>query len=195
MRDLEAGRYPESDVGRFIAQTVWASDPGTGHYLLRVTGGGDGRAGLWKINDLLLNKLGLKSALYDHPPAAGDVVKIVIPSSGASNKFEFFKNGQLDGAAQDVNFLYDLSQDNWAGVALRAHNNNAIDDFTLLLQVGAAANMIALSGNAQADNFGRGDDAVPGNTHFGGVYGTAGPYSTADFYFGIRRYPVMSPNR
>jgi hypothetical protein len=76
VRDLERGLYPESDVGRFIARTIWASDPGTGHYLLQVTGGGDGRAGLWKINDLLLNKLGLKSALYDHPPAAGDALSL-----------------------------------------------------------------------------------------------------------------------
>jgi hypothetical protein len=70
VQDLQAGLYPESDVGSFIARTIWASDPGTAHYLLRVTGGGDSYAGLWKINDLLRNKLGLTSALYDHPPAA-----------------------------------------------------------------------------------------------------------------------------
>jgi len=75
-QDLQTGRYPESDVGRFIAQTVWASDPGTGHYLLRVTGGGNSYAGLWKVNDLLWNKLGLASAVYDHPPA-NDVYTLV----------------------------------------------------------------------------------------------------------------------
>ena len=75
-QDLQAGRYPEADVGRFIAQTVWASDPGTGHYLLRVTGGGNGTVGLWKVNDLLQNRLKLASALYDHPPA-NDVVTLV----------------------------------------------------------------------------------------------------------------------
>ena len=69
VRDLEAGLYPESDVGSFIAQTVWASDPGTGHYLLRVSGGGNSYGGLWKVNDLLRNTLGLESAVYDHPPA------------------------------------------------------------------------------------------------------------------------------
>ena len=69
VRDLQASLYPESEVGRFIAQTVWASDPGTGHYLLRVTGGGNSYAGLWKVNDLLKNKLRLASAVYDHPPA------------------------------------------------------------------------------------------------------------------------------
>jgi hypothetical protein len=76
VQDLEAGLYPESDVGSYIARTIWSSNPGTGHYLLRVTGGGDGRAGLWKINDLLVNRLGLKSALYDHPPAAGNVLTL-----------------------------------------------------------------------------------------------------------------------
>ncbi len=74
--DLQAGLYPESDVGDYIARTIWASDPGTAYYLLRVTGGGDGLAGLVKINDLLWNKLGLKTALYDHPPAAGDVLTL-----------------------------------------------------------------------------------------------------------------------
>ncbi len=74
--DLEKGLYPESDVGRFIAQTVWASDPGTAHYLLRVTGGGDALAGLRKVNNLMRNKLGLKSAFFDHPPAAGDTITL-----------------------------------------------------------------------------------------------------------------------
>ena len=76
VQDLQAGLYPESDVGRLIAQTVWASDPGTAHRLLLVTGVGDGLAGLVKINDLLQNELGLRSALYDHPPAAGDVLTL-----------------------------------------------------------------------------------------------------------------------
>ena len=68
-RDLQAGLYPESSVGSFIARTVWASDPGTGHYLLRVSGGGSSYGGLWKVNDLLRNTLHLASAVYDHPPA------------------------------------------------------------------------------------------------------------------------------
>ncbi len=76
VQDLQAGLYPESDVGGYIAQTVWASDPGTAHRLLIKTGGGDGLRGLVKINDLLSNQLGLKSALYDHPPAAGDVLTL-----------------------------------------------------------------------------------------------------------------------
>ncbi len=75
VRDLQAGLYPESDVGRFIAETVWSSNPGTAHYLLNVTGGGDGYAGLVKIDDLL-RELRLDSAVYDHPPAAGDVVSL-----------------------------------------------------------------------------------------------------------------------
>ena len=68
-RDLQAGQYPEHEVGSFIAQTVWASDPGTGHYLLRKSGANNSYAGLWKVNDLLRNVLHLESAVYDHPPA------------------------------------------------------------------------------------------------------------------------------
>jgi hypothetical protein len=68
-RDLQAGLYPEASVGSFIARTVWASDPGTAHYLLRKSGGGSSYGGLWKVNDLLRNTLHLTSAVYDHPPA------------------------------------------------------------------------------------------------------------------------------
>jgi beta-lactamase class A len=75
-QDLQAGLYPEHEVGRFIAQTVWASDPGTGHYLLRKSGAGNSYAGLWKVNDVIRNQLGLASAVYDHPPA-NDVFTLV----------------------------------------------------------------------------------------------------------------------
>jgi hypothetical protein len=68
-QDLQAGLYPETDVGRFIAQTVWASDPGTAHYLLRKSGAGDSYAGLLKVNHLILDRLGLTTAVYNHPPA------------------------------------------------------------------------------------------------------------------------------
>lgn len=69
VRDLEDGRYPEPGTGDFIARTVYYSNPGTAAHLLRQSGGGDMLAGLWKVNDLLRNKLKLKTALYDHPPA------------------------------------------------------------------------------------------------------------------------------
>lgn len=75
VKDLQAGLYPEYEAGSFIAQTIWASDPGTAHYLLNKTGDGNGLAGLVKIRRLLLD-LGLDSAIYDHPPAAGDVVSL-----------------------------------------------------------------------------------------------------------------------
>jgi hypothetical protein len=84
VKDLQAGLYPEREVGRYIAQTVYASDPGTGHYLLRVTGGGDGRAGLLKINKLLWQELRLESALYDHPPAV-DVITLT-PGKWEANR-------------------------------------------------------------------------------------------------------------
>jgi hypothetical protein len=72
--DLERGDYEEWEVGSFIQRTVYYSDPGTAHWLLRVTGRGDGRWGLLKVNSILQDDLGLKSALYDHPPAGGNVL-------------------------------------------------------------------------------------------------------------------------
>ena len=75
-KDLQAGQYAEADVGSYIAQTVWASDPGTAHRLLRGSGGGSGHGGLWKVNDLLRNELQLASAVYDHPPA-NDTVTLI----------------------------------------------------------------------------------------------------------------------
>lgn len=84
VQDLQRGLYPESDVGSFIARTIWASDPGTAFYLLRVTGGGDAYAGLWKINDLLRNRLGLTSALFDHPPAAD--APTLVPGQWQANR-------------------------------------------------------------------------------------------------------------
>jgi hypothetical protein len=69
VRDLEAGLYPETSVGSFIARTVYYSNPGTAAHLLRQSGGGDTLAGIWKVNDLLRNDLKLQTALYDHPPA------------------------------------------------------------------------------------------------------------------------------
>jgi len=75
VRDLQAGYYPEHQVGSFIAQTVWASDPGTAHWLLNKTGNGNGVVGLAKLK-AQFDELGLKTAVYDHPPAGGDAVSL-----------------------------------------------------------------------------------------------------------------------
>jgi beta-lactamase class A len=75
-KDLQAGQYPEADVGSYIARTVWASDPGTAHKLMIQSGGGNSYGGLWKVNDLLHNELQLASAVYDHPPA-NDTITLI----------------------------------------------------------------------------------------------------------------------
>jgi len=68
-KDLQAGQYPESEVGAQIAQTVWASDAAMAHKLLRKSGGDNSIGGLWKVNTLLHDELQLSSAIFDHPPA------------------------------------------------------------------------------------------------------------------------------
>jgi beta-lactamase class A len=66
--DVEAGLYPESDVGGLISSTTWSSNAVTARSLLIKTGGGDIRAGVDKVNKLI-RTLGLKTSLYDHAPA------------------------------------------------------------------------------------------------------------------------------
>jgi len=68
--DLEAGRYPEGDVGELIAKTIYSSNPITARTLLIKTAGSV-PAGVLKMNELLA-RLGLRSSLYDHPPAYPD---------------------------------------------------------------------------------------------------------------------------
>jgi hypothetical protein len=75
-KDLQAGQYPESAAGSLMAQTVWASDPGTSHKLMIQSGGGSSYGGLWKVNNLIHNELGLDTAVYDHPPA-NDTITLV----------------------------------------------------------------------------------------------------------------------
>lgn len=88
-------------------------------------------------------------------PKPNDVVKIQITSDGTSNKFDYFINGEFDGRVEDTAFEHDLAQDNWAGVTLRSDLNNDIDDFTVLLEVGAPDRLIAFSGDAQVDTAGQ----------------------------------------
>jgi hypothetical protein len=68
--DVEAGLYPESDVGGLISSTTWSSNAVTARSLLIKTGGGDIRAGVDKVNKLM-KSLGLEVSLYDHAPAFG----------------------------------------------------------------------------------------------------------------------------
>ncbi len=68
--DLQEGRYPESDVGDLIAQTIYGSNPITARTLLLKTSGSV-PAGVHKINGLLA-RLGMRSSVFDHPPAYPD---------------------------------------------------------------------------------------------------------------------------
>ncbi len=132
-----------------------ASATGNGYAVTRRTGSNN-EIRLWElVNGEITNLVDKNQSPNLSPPNAGDLVKIVISSSGASNKFEYFTNDQFDGSVEDTGFLYDMTQDNWGGVTLRGGNNNDIDDFTILLEVGSAAGMVALSGNVQADTVGQ----------------------------------------
>ena len=70
MIDLQEDRYPESDVGDLIAQTIYGSNPITARTLLLKTGGSV-PAGVYKISGLLA-RLGMSSSVFDHPPAYPD---------------------------------------------------------------------------------------------------------------------------
>lgn len=88
------------------------------------------------------------------PPTAGDVVRIVISIDPDGNHFDFYKNDEFDARVTDPNKTYDLTQDYWAGVALRANLvgviNNDIDNFQLLLQAGAPSQLVKVSGDLQS---------------------------------------------
>ncbi|HEX9652876.1 MAG TPA: GDSL-type esterase/lipase family protein, partial [bacterium] len=94
--------------------------------------------------------------LEETPPVAGDVVRIVISVDPDGNHFDFYKNDLFDARVTDPAFTYDLTQDYWAGLALRANNpggvaiNNDIDNFQLLLQAGAPSQLVLVSGDLQS---------------------------------------------
>jgi hypothetical protein len=67
--DLQAGRYPEPVPGDLIGQTINRSDPITSRTLLRnYIGGGDLYRGINEVN-ALIQSLGMRDTLMDHPPA------------------------------------------------------------------------------------------------------------------------------
>jgi hypothetical protein len=150
VQDLQAGRYAETEVGRFIAQTVWASDPGTAYYLLLATGGGDSRAGLLKINRLLTDQLRLASALFDHPPAAGDLVSLT-PDRWQENRITpldfnraltLLYQGKILSPAWTVYLIDKMSRvkpglnhllPSGVGDALVAHKNGYIDYYPYIV--------------------------------------------------------------
>ncbi len=68
LRDVEAGEYGLSRVESLIARTTWSSNATTARALYEITGGGDSREGVRKINAIAA-ELGLENVQFDHPPA------------------------------------------------------------------------------------------------------------------------------
>lgn len=67
--DLQDGKYPESDVGDVIGQTINRSDPILARRLMKdKIGNGDLAAGIAQVN-AFMQSLGMTSTLMDHPPA------------------------------------------------------------------------------------------------------------------------------
>jgi hypothetical protein len=69
LRDVDAGRYPLSDVDATIRQTIWASDASTAHQLFARVGGGDPVEGVRRVRLVMQNQLLMSSSSLDHPPA------------------------------------------------------------------------------------------------------------------------------
>jgi len=127
-------------------------DPtGAGYVISRRTGKNEIR--LWQLIGGLvggnLNPIDVNISPNLPPPSPGDVVKIVMSTTGLANRFEYFINDQFDGAVEDSDFLYNMGSDKWAGVALNGGMNNDVDNFTILLEVGGASDLLAFSGDNQ----------------------------------------------
>ncbi len=68
LRDVEAGEYELSRVESLIARTTWSSNATTARAIYEITGGGDSREGVRKVNAIAA-ELGLENVQLDHPPA------------------------------------------------------------------------------------------------------------------------------
>ncbi len=107
---------------------------------------------LWQLDGgALTSVIDKNQSPLQSVPAPGDIVKVQIKSAGGTNQFDFFINDQFDGSVEDAGQLFDLSEDDWAGVTLRSNLNNDIDNFSVLLEVGAPASLAKVSGDVQID--------------------------------------------
>ncbi|MEX0784120.1 MAG: serine hydrolase [Dehalococcoidia bacterium] len=68
LQDVQAGRYPLSDVEATIRQTLWASDASAARRLYEKAGDGDHALGVQRVLDMARG-LGLRHSIIDHPPA------------------------------------------------------------------------------------------------------------------------------
>ncbi|MDP1603861.1 MAG: serine hydrolase, partial [Legionella sp.] len=75
MLDLQSGRVREDQVGTLMAQTIYASNAVTAHSLYGVLGDGDVLRGVRRVI-ALINRLGMKDTILDHPPGFPESVGI-----------------------------------------------------------------------------------------------------------------------
>ncbi|MFQ5649774.1 MAG: Ig-like domain-containing protein [bacterium] len=138
------------DQGGFLIVFGTPSANANGYAISRRTQTSELR--LWEVVDgEVTNVIEKNSSPALSAPQPGDIVKIQIIGDDAANKFDFFKNGVFDGRVEDVSKIHDLGGDYWAGVALRGNRNNDLDDFTILLELGAPTNFVPIAGEAQVD--------------------------------------------
>jgi hypothetical protein len=71
LQDVQAGRYPLSDVEATIRQTLWASDASAALRLYATVGDGDHVLGVRHVLDMARGR-GLSDSIIDHPPAFTD---------------------------------------------------------------------------------------------------------------------------
>ena len=76
--DVEAGLLSKQDVDGRLRQTIYSSDPHYSRQLVSLIGGGEIRAGVTRVREIPL-RLGLTTAVFDHPPAY-DHESISIPA-------------------------------------------------------------------------------------------------------------------
>lgn len=68
LQDVEAGRYPLSDVEATVRQTLWASDATAALRLYAKIGDGDHALGVRRVLDMARG-IGMRDSVIDHPPA------------------------------------------------------------------------------------------------------------------------------
>ena len=79
--DVEDGLLTKLDVDWRLRQTIYASDPHYARQLVSLIGGGDVRTGVARVREIP-QRLGLTTAVFDHPPAY-DHESISIPAESS----------------------------------------------------------------------------------------------------------------
>ncbi len=138
------------DQGAFFIAVGAASANANGYAISRRTAANELR--LWRVEDGEITSVVEKntSPLLS-APQPGDVVKVQITVDEFGNRFDFYKNGVLDGRVEDTGLIHDMTGDYWVGVALRGNRNNDLDDFTILLELGTPSRFEVAAGDAQVD--------------------------------------------